>query len=593
MSPGGAGRGVQSSRAAMELLWTPLLLVASCAFAVHSLPEEDTSVPLINATTPLRILEEHNLLVLTPAGLTQMLKETRFLMVLFHNPSSKQSRNMAEELGKAVEIVGKGKNGVGFGKVDITVEEELQQEFNVKKAPELKLFFEGNRSEPISCKGVVESTALVVWLRRQISQKAFLFNNSMEVANFVKSRHLAIIGFFQDLEEEVAELFYDTIKDFPELTFGVIAIKNAVGRFHVTLDSVLVFKKGKIMNRQELINDNTNKQDLLQVIKQHLTDFVLEYNIENKDLIYELNILNHMLLFVSKSSESYPIIIQHYKLASKEFQNKILFILVNTDEPRNRRVFEYFRITEFNIPSVQLLNLSSDTRYKMPSDEITFTTLRKFILSFLSRNAKKHRSSEDIPKYWDQGPVKQLVGKNFNIVVFDKERDVFVMFYAPWSEKCTALFPLLEELGRKYQNHSTITIAMIDITANDIELTYPDRYPFFRFFPTDSQQAVVYKGEHTLMGFSDFLESQVKARVEDELLSVEQNEVTEEEVLAEEKEIPIVEKELPEQQFSELENVTQLEEQAAKKETAEEVVVLAKPKAPPKQEKKPKVKEEL
>lgn len=47
----------------------------------------------------------------------------------------------------------------------------------------------------------------------------------------------------QDLEEEVAELFYDVIKDFPELTFGVMSISNAIGRFHVTLDSVLVFKK--------------------------------------------------------------------------------------------------------------------------------------------------------------------------------------------------------------------------------------------------------------------------------------------------------------------------------------------------------------
>jgi len=47
----------------------------------------------------------------------------------------------------------------------------------------------------------------------------------------------------QDLEEEVAELFYDTIKDFPELTFGAIQIKNSFGRFHVILDSVLVFKK--------------------------------------------------------------------------------------------------------------------------------------------------------------------------------------------------------------------------------------------------------------------------------------------------------------------------------------------------------------
>ncbi|XP_025772676.1 protein disulfide-isomerase-like protein of the testis [Puma concolor] len=581
----------------MELLWISLLLAASRGSTVQGFPEEDVKEASINISQPLHIVEEGNLLVLTPAGLTQMLNQTRFLMVLFHNPSSKQSRSLAEELGKAVEIMGKGKNGLGFGKADITVEKELQTEFNIKEAPELKLFFEGNRSEPISCKGVVESTALVVWLRRQISQKAFLFNNTQQVLDFVKSRPLVIIGFFQDLEEEVAELFYDVIKDFPELTFGVISISNAIGRFHVTLDSLLVFKKGKIVNREELINDSTNKQVLNQVIKQHLTDFVIEYNTESKDLIYELHILNHMLLFASKRSESFGMIMQHYKLASKEFTNKILFIIVDADEPRNGHIFKYFRITEVNIPCVQILNLSSDARYKMPSEEITYENLKKFGRSFLNRSAKKHQSSEEIPKYWDQGPVKQLVAKNFNVVVFDKERDVFVMFYAPWSEKCKELFPVLQELGRKYQNHSTVTIAKIDIMANDIQLMYLDRYPFFRLFPTDSQQAVLYKGEHTLKGFSDFLETQIKTRIEDEdgLLSTEQSKVTEEEALAEEKEVPIIKKELRDQKLPGIENVTKLEEPAGQKEPAkeEEEKVLAKPKGPPKEEKKPKVKEEL
>ncbi|XP_032692059.1 protein disulfide-isomerase-like protein of the testis isoform X2 [Lontra canadensis] len=539
----------------MKLLWMSLLLVAFCISTVRGLPEEDIKEASINISQPMHIVEEGNLLVLTPAGLTQMLNQTRFLMVLFHNPSSKQSRNLAEELGQAVEVMGKGKNGLGFGKVDITVEKELQKEFDVKKAPELKLFFEGNRSEPISCKGVVESTALVVWLRRQISQKAFLFNNTQQVVEFVNSRPLVIIGFFQDLEEEVAELFYDMIKDFPELTFGVISISNVIGRFHVTLDSVLVFKKGKIVKREELINDITNKHVLNQVIKEHLTDFVIEYNTE------------------------------------------ILFILVNADEPRNGQILKYFRITEANIPCVQILNLSSDARYKMPSEEITYENLKKFGHSFLNRNAKKHQSSEDIPKYWDQGPVKQLVGKNFNVVVFDKERDVFVMFYAPWSEKCKALFPVLEDLGRKYQNHSTVTIAKMDITANDIQLMYLDRYPFFRLFPINSQQAVLYTGEHTLRGFSDFLESQIKTRIEDEdedeLLSVEQSEVTEEEALAEEKKVPFIKEELPDQKLPELENVTVPLETAGQKETAEEEEKVAKPKGPPKQEKKPKVKEEL
>ncbi|XP_004691791.1 PREDICTED: protein disulfide-isomerase-like protein of the testis [Condylura cristata] len=580
----------------MEPFRGTLLLVASCMSAVHGSPELDIEEATVHLPRPLHIVVEGNLMVLTAAGLTQMLNQTRFLMVLFHNPSSKQSRNMAEELGKAMEIMGKGKNGLGFGKVDITVETDLQKEFEVKKAPDLKLFFEGNRLEPISCTGVVESTALVVWLRRQISRKAFLFNNTQQVKDFVKSRPLVIIGFFQDLEEEVATLFYDVIKDFPELTFGVISIRNTLGHFHVTLDSVLVFKKGKIVNRQELINDSNNKNILHQVIKQQLTDLVIEYNSENKDLIYELHILNHMLLFASKTSESFGMIMQHYKLASKEFQNKILFILIDADEPRNGRVFEYFRVTEVNIPSVQILNLSSDGRYKMPSDEITYENLKKFSNNYLNRRAKKHRSSEEIPKHWDQSPVKQLVGKNFNLVVFDKDRDVFVMFYAPWSKKCRALFPLWEEMGTKYQNHSTVTIAKIDITANDIQLMYLDRYPFFQLFPTDSQQAVPYKGEHTLKGFSDFLESQVKTRIEeeDELLSIEG---IEEEVLVEEEEeeVSFMKKQLPEKKLPEPEKVTKLVETAGHQEAAaeEKEAEAENPKGPPRAEKKPEIKEEL
>lgn len=96
-----------------------------------------------------------------------------FLLALSDNPSSKQSRSLAEELGKAVEIMGKGKNGIGFGKVDVTVEKELQKEFDVKKAPELKLFFEGNRSQPISCEGNGICVSIKGMLTMEIQKSAF------------------------------------------------------------------------------------------------------------------------------------------------------------------------------------------------------------------------------------------------------------------------------------------------------------------------------------------------------------------------------------------------------------------------------------
>lgn len=75
------------------------------------------------------------------------------------------------------------------------------------------------------------------------AQIDYHFHLPLKTGTVASSREIHNMFSKQDLEEEVAELFYDIIKDFPELTFGMIEIKNAFGRFHVILDSVLVFKK--------------------------------------------------------------------------------------------------------------------------------------------------------------------------------------------------------------------------------------------------------------------------------------------------------------------------------------------------------------
>lgn len=68
----------------MGLLWISLLLGASCVSAVRGSPGDDDQEDVsIDMSPPLHIVEERNLMVLTPAGLTQMLNQTRFLMVLF------------------------------------------------------------------------------------------------------------------------------------------------------------------------------------------------------------------------------------------------------------------------------------------------------------------------------------------------------------------------------------------------------------------------------------------------------------------------------------------------------------------------------
>lgn len=82
------------------------------------------------------------------------------------------------------------------------------------------------------------------------------------------------------------------------------------------------------------------------------------------------------------------------RLACCCFPFQIMFILVDTNETRNGRVFEYFRITEVDVPAVRILNLTSDAKYKMPADEVTVENLRSFCHSYLDGKAKVCLSEE-------------------------------------------------------------------------------------------------------------------------------------------------------------------------------------------------------
>ncbi|XP_072205736.1 protein disulfide-isomerase-like protein of the testis [Excalfactoria chinensis] len=227
-------------------------------------------------------------------------------------------------------------------------------------------------------------------------------------------------------------------------------------------------------------------------------------------------------------------------LGSLHYQ--IMFVLVNTNETRNGRIFEYFRIREVDVPAVRILNLTSQAKYKMPADEVTVENVRLFCQSYLDGKAKLHLSSEEVAEDWDTMPVKVLVGKNFNRIVFNRTTTVFVMFYAPWSYDCRKLLPIWDELGEKYQSHEDVIIAKIDITANDVLSVEMDRYPFFRLFPAGPNiQEVPYAGEHNLEAFSEFLEEQMKVKAETrekgslrgmkEVLSQEETTITEKEEL--------------------------------------------------------------
>ncbi|XP_015498389.1 protein disulfide-isomerase-like protein of the testis isoform X4 [Parus major] len=183
------------------------------------------------------------------------------------------------------------------------------------------------------------------------------------------------------------------------------------------------------------------------------------------------------------------------------------------------KTFTLDLVTEYNIEtSVKIFDVPVENHILLftPMNSETFSEIYENYQSAATEfRGKQHLSSEEIPQDWDKKPVKVLVGKNFNSIIFNKTMTVFVMFYAPWSHECRKLLLIWDKLGEQYESRKDIMIAKIDVTANDILSVALDRYPFFTLFPAGPDfQEVAYTGEYTLEAFSEFLEEQSKTKAE-------------------------------------------------------------------------------
>ncbi|KAG8433103.1 hypothetical protein GDO86_017403 [Hymenochirus boettgeri] len=459
---------------------------------------------------PPKIKEEDDVLVLTDSNFARALQENKYLLVKFYVALSGPSQTVKEEFSVAAGKLKKELQEIKFGQVEITQEKDLGKEFKIKEFPTIKLFVNGDRENPTDCKGVRTASSFITWLNRRIGPSAVYINTTDHYDSFVQSDNVTVVGFFKEKGNK-KEYFFDAAKDIPEFAFGLVTNEDVFSHAGKTANIVTVYKKDKTASYVIKEDEFESKLDLVRLIRTYIMDLVTEYNLETQVTIFDVPTDSHILLFASKTSESFTTVYENFESAALEFRGKLVFILVDTNETRNGRIFEYFRITEVDTPAVRIMNLTTDMKYRMPADEVSFKNVRSFCQNYLDGKAKPKRESEEICKDWEKKPVKRLVGKNFNTVAYNKTSNTFVMFYAPWSKECKKLFPVWEELGRRYQNHTNVIIAKIDCTANDIQLMVLERYPYFRFFPAGSDtQAIRYTGERTLEAFTEYLEDNLK-----------------------------------------------------------------------------------
>jgi len=366
------------------------------------------------------IESEENVLVLTDDNFDHAISNNKFILVEFYAPWCGHCKALAPEYAKAATQLSEAQSEIKLAKLDATIHKSSAEKFQVRGYPTLKFFKNGDAKD---YGGGRTSDDIVAWLKKKTGPPTVPLATSDEFTKFKDNNDVAVVGFFPDAESEAFKTYVSVADGFDDVVFGVITDPQVAGQAGLEVGKVAVFKQGN-MSKLHPSNDK-----LLFFIRGELVPLIQEMTAQTAPKIFGGDIQNHALLFVSKKSDDFATHTNNFKTAAAEFKGQMLFIYIDSDQEENKRVMEFFGLTDKDVPTYRIIKMQDNmAKYKPEELDLSSDAVIKFSQGVLSGVIKRHLMTEEVPADWNSKPVSVLVGKNFKEVAFDSTKKVFVEF---------------------------------------------------------------------------------------------------------------------------------------------------------------------
>merc|ERR1712209_281509 len=460
---------------------------------------------VIGAVAQAEIKKDEGVLVLTNDNFQEAVDGNEYILVEFYAPWCGHCKSLAPEYAKAAGQLAEKDSPIKLGKVDATEESKLAEKFEVRGYPTLKFFRNGKATE---YNGGRTADTIISWVEKKTGPPAVTLDSVDAAKKFVEDNEIAVVGFFADLEGEAAKAYKDVAANNDDYKFGIATAGSDVATENkVDGDAIVLFKKFD-EGRNDMTEGLTDVEAIGKFVAANALPLVVDFNHETAQKIFSGEIKSHLLMFLSKTSDEYAGYHATATKIAKDFKGQLLFVSIDTDEEDHKRILDFFGIKEDELPGMRIIKLAEDmAKYKPESGSLDEDNVRGFVQAYLDGKLKQHLLSEDVPEDWDAKPVKVLVGKNFEEVAKNTEKNVLVEFYAPWCGHCKQLAPTWDKLGEKFADSADVVIAKMDSTANELEDIKIQGFPTIKLFHKGDNKVVDYNGERTLEGFVKFLES--------------------------------------------------------------------------------------
>ncbi|CAH8550747.1 unnamed protein product [Schistosoma curassoni] len=442
---------------------------------------------LVTSVSCSRVLE------LTKDNFHSELKSIPVALVKFYAPWCGHCKNLAPEFASAAEIIS-GKTGdVKLVKVDCTAHESICSEFGVSGYPTLKIFRNGDLDSEYN--GPRNADGIVNFMMSRAGPVSKEVSTVSDVENFLSDDKPTVFAFIKSSSDPLMKTFMALAKSMVDDAVFCHSHNN----LFVTPDDyeLRVYLPKRLRTKFEddfaLYKGELESSNIKEWIRKHGQGLVgyrtpsNSFYFENVDLV---------VLYNNQSVDSYP-------SGVKYLRNRVFKTLKDNSNKFKDLVFAYsfsddfsYELSEYGIEADKLPAVviqSKGKKYKL--EQFSLDAFSDFLNKFKDGLLTPHVKSEPLPTD-DSSAVRKLVALNFDEIVNNEEKDVMVVFHAPWCGHCKNLMPKYEEAASKLKNEPNLVLAAMDATANDVPSPYQVRgFPTIYFVPKGKKSSPVpYEG---------------------------------------------------------------------------------------------------
>ena len=463
-----------------------LVLVIICLFSFSFCVEEE-EFPI-----------ENDITVLTEATFDKAIEKYEHILVMFYAPWCGHCKKFKPELEKAAAIL--RKENLIVAKVDATVEKKLATKYGVRGYPTVKFFKKG---VPIEYTGGRKESDVLNWMRKKSGPATTLLKTLEELEKFKTDNKVCLVYFgTNDEEKKIFETVAAGNDDYP---FAVVEDKDVTEKAKEKVGFAVIYKDFD-EKRNEI--SGFKEKDLSEFVRIKSQKRVSTFDDKTTQIVFGEN--QPAITYFGEKGEKWDEAEKLLeKLADKIMEKKLKVTMTEIKDGMGKRIAEYIGVKKADLPSIRILDTRGQLKKYILEKEINEENILEFIADWEKGTLKRHLKTQEEPKE-NKGPILEVVGKTFKRDVLDNDKDVMIVFYAPWCGHCKKLLPEYEKVAEKLkEKNPQILLAKMDATENEVEGIEVTGFPTIKFYPGNKKdkRPMDYSGERTTDAIIKYLQT--------------------------------------------------------------------------------------